>query len=92
MSLAPGDALTSHNFGLQIDGVGYPSPAPNALHIALPGYGIVHVYERSVPGPTSRNRIKLNGLRVVITETPNPLGLAAGTEMFVAHTEVTATR
>lgn len=78
--------------GLRIDGVAYPSPKANALHIPLPGYGIVHVHERSVPGPNSRNRIKLNGLRVVITETPNPLGLAAGTEMFVAHTEVTATR
>jgi hypothetical protein len=78
--------------GLKIDGISYPSPARNALHILLPGYGVVHVNEQVVPGPASRARTKLNGLRVVITETPNALGLAAGTEMFVAHTEITATR
>ena len=78
--------------GLRIDGIDYPAPARNALPIALPGYGVVHVNEQAIPGPASRARTKLNGLRVVITDEPNALGLPVGTEMFVAHTEITATR
>lgn len=78
--------------GLRIDGIDYPAPARNALPIALPGYGVVHVNEQAVPGPVSRARTKLNSLRVVITDEPNALGLPVGTEMFVAHTEITATR
>ena len=78
--------------GLVINGQGYANPARNALHITVPGYGVVHVNEQVVPGATSRNRMRVNGLRLVITDATNELGLPVGAEIVVAHADAVADR
>jgi hypothetical protein len=66
-------------------------PAPNT-RLPLPGIGYVIVNEQQVPSsPTSTARVKVNGLRVVVTKD-NALGLPVGTQIVVAHAEATAVR
>ena len=58
----------------------------------VPGYGVVHVNEQVIPRAASRNKMKVNGLRVVIQTVPNDLDLPVGAEIHVAHAEAMADR
>ena len=78
--------------GLKINGQSYTNPSANALHIVVPGYGVVHVNEQVIPRAASSNKMKVNGLRVVIQTVPNDLGLPVGAEIHVAHAEAIADR
>ena len=76
----------------RINGQTYANPSANGLHIALGNYAIVHVNEQIIPGASSRNKMKVNGLRVVIQNANNPSGLPVGTEIHVAHADAVADR
>ena len=78
--------------GLKINGQSYTNPSANALHIVVPGYGVVHVNEQVIPRAASSNKMKVNGLRVVIQTVSNDLGLPVVAEIHVAHAEAMADR
>lgn len=78
--------------GLVINGLSYDNPAPNGLRIPLAGYGTLYVNEQIVPGPGSRNKMRVNGLRLLIDTAPNSLGLPVGGELFVAHADAVTQR
>ena len=78
--------------GLVVNGQEYPNPAPNALRIPLTGYGTLFVNEQIVPGAGSRNKMRVNGLRLLINTAPNSLGLPVGAELFVAHADAITQR
>ena len=58
---------------------------------SLLGLGCVTVYDRKIPDTSKPGKIKVNGLRVVIT-TANDLGLAVGAELTIAHADATTQR
>lgn len=77
--------------GLRIDGVAQPALGLRNRRVELPGLGYVIVYDRKIPAATAPGKIKVNGLRVVITMA-NDLGLAVGAELTVAHADATTQR
>jgi hypothetical protein len=77
--------------GLKVAGLNIPvNVAPNT-RIDLLGFGYVILNEQVVPTATKKGIMKVNGLRLVITNT-NVLGLKVGSEIIVAHAEATAQR
>ncbi len=79
--------------GLKIDGKSIDNPRANLRPlIRVAGYGLVYVNEQIIPAAASRNKMKVNGLRVVIDTVPNALDLPLGTQLYVAHADATADR
>ncbi len=78
---------------LKVGGILVPLDAAPNTRLSLPGIGYVIVNEQQVPSsPTSTARVKVNGLRVVVTKDNALLGLPVGTQIIVAHAEATAVR
>jgi hypothetical protein len=70
--------------GLTINGNPINLPAPNT-RIDLPGIGFVIVNEQKRNVKSNFASQEVNLLRVKVTDISNPLGLAVGTEITVAH-------
>jgi hypothetical protein len=77
--------------GLTIDGQNFGSVAPNT-RVPFSSWATLIVNRQTVPGPSRRGKTLVDGLYLLITDADNPLGRAAGTEFFVAHSEANADR
>jgi hypothetical protein len=65
---------------------------PPNTRVTLPDIGFVVINEQNVPDPSSTARLRVNGLRIVVTKEENTLGLPVGTQIVVAHADSTAVR
>jgi hypothetical protein len=77
--------------GLRIAGAPVPVEVDPNTRIDLLGIGYVMINEQQVPSSTSTARVRVNGLRIVITQN-NTLGLPVGTQIIIAHADATAVR
>jgi hypothetical protein len=77
--------------GLRIAGAPVPVEVDPNTRIDLLGIGYVMINEQQVPSSTSTARVRVNGLRIVITQN-STLGLPVGTQIIIAHADATAVR